>query len=76
MNQEERELLQKSYELSKENNEILHGVRRHNRRSLIFTIIYWVLIVGVSIATLYFLQPYIDMLMKAYKSIQSSFPFK
>ncbi len=72
MNPEEKDLLQKTYDLTKENNEMLHGVKRHNRRSTIFTIVYWVLIIGASVGALYIIQPYIDLIVKTYKEVQGN----
>jgi len=71
MNPQDRDLLQKTYDLAKENNHILHGIRRSNRLSSVMRIIYWVAIIGISVGAFYYLQPYIDSVMKAYKGIQT-----
>ncbi len=71
MNPEDKKLLQEVHDLSKENNKILHGIRRSNRWSSIFRAIYWIIIIGVSIGAFVFLQPYITSALKAYKDIQS-----
>ena len=70
MNPNEKELLEKTYELSKENNHILRGIRSSNRWAAIFKLFYWVIIIGVSIGAFYYLQPYLDIATKTYKSIQ------
>ena len=72
MNPNEKELLQKTYELSQENNKILRGIRRSNRWSGFFRVIYWVLIIGVSIGAFYFIQPYINAITKTYGSLQQN----
>jgi hypothetical protein len=72
MDQDDKNLLEKTYELSKENNHILKGIRSSNRRSSFIRILYWILIIGASIAAYYFIQPYIDTMVKAYQSVQSS----
>jgi len=70
MTPEEKEILRKTYELSEENNHILKGIRNSNRWGTIFKVIYWVTIIGVAIGAFYYVQPYVDMATKAYKSIQ------
>lgn len=70
MNPNEKELLQKTYELSEENNKILRSIRRSNRLSSFFRIIYWVLIIGISIGAYYYIQPYVDAMIKSYRSVQ------
>ena len=56
--------------MSKENNNILRGIRSSNRWATFFRIFYWIIIVGISIGAFYFIQPYVDIAFKAYKSIQ------
>ncbi|MFH1454893.1 MAG: hypothetical protein ABIF22_01060 [bacterium] len=70
MNPNEKELLEKTYELSKENNHILKGIRRASRWSTIYRIFYWLLIIGVSVGSYIYIQPYIDSILTAYKNIQ------
>ncbi len=73
MNPNEKELLQKTYELSQENNHILKGIRSSNRWSAFFKAFYWIIIIGVSVGAFYYVQPYVDVAMKAYKSVQGDF---
>ena len=70
MNPDEKDLLQKTYELSTENNKILRGIRSSNRWSVFFRIFYWILIIGASVGAFYFIQPYIDIAVNTYKSVQ------
>ncbi len=71
MNPNEKELLQKTYELTEENNKILRGIRRSNRWSSLFRAVYWIVIIGISIGAFIYIQPYVDSVMKAYNSIQT-----
>ncbi len=71
MDQDDRNLLEKTYELSKENNHILKGIRNSTRWSSFLRVVYWILIIGASIAAYYFIQPYINTMVKAYQSVQS-----
>ena len=71
MNPEEKELLQKTYELSEENNKILHSIRRGNRWSYFFKITYWVLVIGVAFGAYFYIQPYVNVLSNTYHGVTS-----
>jgi hypothetical protein len=71
MNPDEKDLLEKTYKLSQENNKILKGIRSSNRLATFMRVFYWILIIGVSVGAFYFLQPYIDTLTKTYKTLQT-----
>jgi len=60
MTDEEKFLLERTAKLVEENNVILRRMRRANRWGIAFRIFYWVVIIGISVGALYFLQPYID----------------
>lgn len=60
MDPEDKKLLEKVYQLAEENNEMLHKVRSVQKRTFLFQIIRWTLIIGISIGAFYFLQPYVD----------------
>ncbi len=62
MTPEERSLLERTHEMTEENNKILRSLRRSRRISLILSISYWVLIIGLSVGAFYFIQPYIDFI--------------
>jgi len=72
MTPEEKEILKNTYELSKENNKILRGIRKSNRWSLVFSILYWTLIIGVSVGAFYFIQPYINAVTGAYSGLKDN----
>ncbi len=72
MNPEEKELLEKTYEMVEENNHILKSIRRANRWSAFFRIFYWIIIIGASIGVFYFLQPYVDTVFNAYQTLQGN----
>jgi hypothetical protein len=59
MTPEEKSLLERTHKLAEENNEILRGIRRSNRISAVFRVIYWIIIIGIGVGTFYFLQPYL-----------------
>lgn len=58
--------------LAEENNKILRGMRRNALISRLWHIFYWLLILGTGVASYYYLQPYINTLTDAYKSMQTT----
>jgi hypothetical protein len=60
MDPETKKLLEETLELSRENNKILHSLRRSLRLQRIMTILYWVFIIGSAVGALWLVQPYID----------------
>lgn len=72
MTPEERSLLERTYELAKENNEILATMRRRGRISFTLRVCYWVLIIAISLGAFYFIQPYVDMIRGLTGSSQKS----
>jgi len=67
MDPESKKLLEDSFRLAQENNQMLHSVRRSMRMARIMSILYWVIIIGASIGAFYVLQPYIDQAQKIIK---------
>jgi len=66
MSPEERELLDRSVELSEENNKMLHSMRRSMRIRSFMTVVYWVIIIGSAVGAYYFIQPYVDQIVNVY----------
>ncbi|HVT75275.1 MAG TPA: hypothetical protein VHD69_02595 [Candidatus Paceibacterota bacterium] len=62
MTPEERDLLQRTYELAEENSDILRKINRSQRASTIGKFIYWGVIIALSFGAYYFIQPYVDTL--------------
>jgi hypothetical protein len=69
---EEKELLEKSVLLAEDNNKILLSIKRGMQWSRILTVIYWLLIIGISIGAFYFVQPYVDQIVKTYGSFSNA----
>ncbi|MCX6716428.1 MAG: hypothetical protein NTV72_00695 [Candidatus Taylorbacteria bacterium] len=69
MTPEERSLLEETYSLAKENNNILKSMRSMNRISTVMRILYWVVILGASFGAYYLIQPYIQSLSGAYTNV-------
>ena len=70
MTPEEKEMLRKTLELSEENNQVLHAIKRSIFWGRITRIVYWVIIVGAAVGLFYYLQPYIDAASGIYTSIK------
>lgn len=55
-------------ELTRDNNKILHGVRRTQRWSSFFTVVYWAVILGSIFGTYYYFQPTIEKYMSVFQT--------
>ena len=55
-------------ELTRENNEILHGMRRVQRWGSFFRVVYWMIILGSIFGTYYYFQPTIEKYMEIFKT--------
>ncbi|OHA20038.1 MAG: hypothetical protein A2836_01530 [Candidatus Taylorbacteria bacterium RIFCSPHIGHO2_01_FULL_45_63] len=66
MDPDEKQLLSETYELAKENNEILKKMRRVSRWAIAFRVFYWSVIILLSLGAYYLIQPYIDQLRGVY----------
>ena len=73
MQPEEKELLKKTIELEKENNNILRSIQRSMRLARIMTIVYWVFLIASALGIYYFLQPYLDQIKDIYGGAKTSF---
>ncbi len=73
MTPEEKSLLERTYRLSVENNNILHSMRRSARLTNILRIIYWVVIIAVSVGAYYVIQPYLTAMLGYLHTILGTF---
>ena len=72
MTPEEKSLLERTYKLAEENNEILRKMRRISRYGTIFKVVYWVVILGLSFGAYYFIQPYVESVSGLYGQVQGN----
>ncbi len=72
MTPEERQMLRESLELSRKNNELINKMYRASLWGRAIKILYWLLILGVTLGSLFFLQPYIDTLKGVYGGFNDS----
>lgn len=72
MTPEEKSLLERTYKLAEENNEILRQMRRMNRFSTVIRFLYWAVIIISALGAYYFIQPYIDAISGLYGQAQDN----
>ncbi len=72
MNEQEKNLLEQTYKLTKENNEMLHKVYRGQRRALVFRVVYWIIILGFFYGAYVYVEPYIKKVITVYSSTNQS----
>ena len=53
-------------------NRMLHGMRRNQRWHSFGTLLWWAAIIGVSVWSYYFIQPYLQKALDAYSGIQQN----
>ncbi|MES2470762.1 MAG: hypothetical protein V4526_00830 [Patescibacteria group bacterium] len=70
MTPEEKNLLERTYKLTEENNEILRGMRRAQRWGRATKIAYWLIIAIFTVVSYYAIMPYLNQLMDVYRGIQ------
>ncbi len=56
--------------LTRENNEILRGMRRSQRWHTFFQAIYWIAAAGLIVAGYKYIQPYLESLLSTYATVQ------
>ncbi|MFA6297117.1 MAG: hypothetical protein WC629_00990 [Candidatus Paceibacterota bacterium] len=69
MDEDIKALLEKNLELAEENNHILRGIRRSNRISMIWSILYLLFIIGGGIVAFNYFKPYLIKAEDAYNSV-------
>jgi hypothetical protein len=69
MDGESRKLLEETFELTKENNKLLHRVRGVQKWQAFWSIARIVIIAGIALGALYYLEPYIEKLIGIYNQI-------
>jgi len=61
--------LQKLTDLTEENNKILKKMRRSQKMSSAFRMIYWLIILGVLFGSYYFIQPFLSQALNTYQGL-------
>jgi len=72
MDREEKQKIDRALELAEDNNLMLRKMIRNMRWGRLFRTVYWVIIIGISIGALYYVQPYVDQIVNVYGNIQDA----
>lgn len=72
MDSESEKLLRETFELVKDNNTMLHKIRRGQKWASFMRVVYWLIIIGISIGAWYYLQPYVNKMMNLYNQVSGS----
>ena len=64
-------MLEETLELARDSNYLIHKIRRAGKWSMVFTFVYWFVILGGLAVGYYFIQPYVDTMLKAYTQVQA-----
>jgi Trk-type K+ transport system membrane component len=72
MDSESQKLLEETLALTQENNQMLHKMRRSQFWANVTRYIYWIFIIGSAVGAYYYIQPYLDPLIKAYTNTMST----
>ena len=72
MDIETGQLLQKLTKLTEENNKILLKMQRNARWLNFFSIIKWIIIIGLTVGSYIVVQPYINPIIDMYKTLQTT----
>lgn len=71
MDQSLEKLIKENLELSQENNKILRKMQRAARWGRFFKIIFWLVIIGTTAGTYYYLQPVLSGMIDSYQGLIS-----
>jgi hypothetical protein len=66
MTPEERELLEKTYRLAEDNNDMIRRLYRSYRWGRYMKIAYWAVIIFLSVGAYWLIQPYLNQMMSIY----------
>ena len=69
MDPDTKQLLEDTFELAKENNKMLHHVRRIQKRQAFWAIVRVILIIGIALGLFYYLEPYLNKIINLASSI-------
>ena len=70
----EEKLLEETYLVEKENNEMLHKLYNNMWMSRMMSILYWVIILGLMAGSFYVAQPYIEKVVSMYNQASGMLP--
>ena len=71
MNTEEQKTLERTLELSEENNKLLKKINRSIQWGRFVKLVYWLIIIGLSVGAFYYIQPLLEPFMQTVDSLSS-----
>ena len=69
MDEETKKLLREDVEITKENNQLLNKLVSYQRWARWLNVSKWVIVVAITLGTLYYVQPMLDGALNYYKTI-------
>jgi len=69
MDPREKAILEETFKMGKENNELLKKLYRGYRFGRIVKVAYWIVIIGVAVGAFYYIQPVVERLYEAVQQI-------
>lgn len=69
MQPDEKKLLEEVFELSKENNKLLHRIRGVQKWQAFWSILKIVVVIGVALGVAYYVEPYFNKMMSMFSQI-------
>jgi len=69
MDSESKKLLEQTFSLVEENNKLLHKVRGVQKRQTLWTVIKLLFIVGLTLGSFYYLEPYVNKIMDTFNQL-------
>ncbi len=70
MDDQERKMLERVLKLSEDNNRMLRSMRRAALVSKFVHLLYWIVIIGISVVSYYYIKPYIDSVYSALQTVE------
>jgi len=74
MTPDEKHMLEEMAELAKENNKILRSMQRAIWWGRFFGFLKWTVIIGLTLGSFYYIQPYLAAILKIYGNLGGSVP--
>ncbi|MEK7136335.1 MAG: hypothetical protein AAB821_01965 [Patescibacteria group bacterium] len=73
MDEETKSLLEESLAIGKDNRRMLKKLLSYRRLEAIYSVLKWVIVLGIGLWTYYYLQPYLDQVLAAYNQLNGVF---
>jgi uncharacterized membrane protein len=70
MDQEDKELLRRTFEVSQRNNKILESIKQSMFWGRVFRYVYWAVIIGAAVGAYYFIEPYVGQILQVYGGVK------